>query len=288
VLDIFGAPVGAAYHLVSALALFLAPMSGGLATAAAIVLFTIAVRLLLTPLSYYAFRGQARMSAVQPKVAELSTRWAGQPERLQAELAALYRREAGGMLAGCLPLLLQLPFFSIMYRLFLSRTVDGRPNVLLSRDLLTTPLGSHWLTGSGPVSGQGLLFLCLFGLLAAVAFVTARASRAAATAASAASAAVAGASDVAAGADSAGGAAGAAAGTAGAAGGAAGAAGATPAGPLGALGRLLPYTTVVIAAFVPLAAGLYLLTSTAWTAAERVILRRGADRRDEQPPQQTH
>ncbi len=242
-LSFLDAPIGVAYHVVFVLAQFLAPLPGGLATAAAIVLFTIAVRLLLAPLSYYAFHGQARMSALQPKVAELQTRYRGQPDRLQAELTTLYRDEAGGMLAGCLPLLLQLPFFSIMYRLFLSKTVDGKPNALLTRDLLTTPLGSHWLTGAGPVSSQGLLFLCLFGLLAAIAFVTVRSVRAAtATQATAAQAPP--------------------------------AASASQAGALGALGRLLPYSTVVIAAFVPLAAGLYLVTSTGWTAIERAILRR--------------
>ena len=87
------------------------------------------------------------------------------------------------MLAGCLPLLLQLPFFSIMYRLFLSKTVGGQANALLSRDLLATPLGSHWLTGAGPASAQGLLFLGLFALLAGVGFLTARATRAAGPAA---------------------------------------------------------------------------------------------------------
>lgn len=248
-LDFLSAPMSAAYHVVFAIAQFLAPLSSGFATAAAIVVFTMAVRLLLAPLSYHAFRGQARMSALQPKVTELNTRYARQPERLQTELAALYRDEAGGILAGCLPLLLQLPFFSIMYRLFRSGTVDGRPNALLSRDLLGTPLGSHWLTGAGPVSGQGLLFLCLFGLLAGVAYVSVRASRAATAARTApASTMPATTSQT----------------------------GSTPAStaPLGALGRLLPYSTVIFAAFVPLAAGLYLLTSTAWTAIERVILQR--------------
>ena len=38
--------------------------------------------------------------------------------------------------------------------------------------------------------------------------------------------------------------------------------------------RLIPFTTVIIAMFVPLAAGLYLLTTTWWTLAERVMLRR--------------
>jgi YidC/Oxa1 family membrane protein insertase len=227
-LGFLSAPMGAAYHVVFAFAQFFAPLPGGLATAAAIVAFTMAVRLLLFPLSYQAFRGQASMSAFGVKAQDLRQRHAGQPERLQRELSELYRQEGSGLLAGCLPLLLQLPFFSIMYRLFLSRSVAGHPNALLARDLLGTPLGSHWLTGAGPASAQGLLFFGLFALLAAAAFLTARAAQAA---------------------------------------------GSQPA-TLGVLGRLVPYSTLIIAALVPLAAGLYLLTTAAWTGAERAVLRR--------------
>jgi YidC/Oxa1 family membrane protein insertase len=220
--------VGVAYHVVVALSQFLTPLTGGLATAAAIVVFTLAVRLLLAPLSFTALRGQARIAAVQPRIAELRAKYSRQPERLQRELAALYAAEGGGMLAGCLPLLLQLPFFSVIYRLLESATVAGRSNVLLAKTLLVAPLGSHWLTGAGPASAQGLVFLGLFALIAAACFAGTRATRTAAP---------------------------------------------TPAG-----GKLitaaLPYLTVVIAAFAPLAAGLYLLTSTAWTAAERAIWRR--------------
>jgi YidC/Oxa1 family membrane protein insertase len=221
-------PVAVAYHVVFALSQFLAPLTGGLATAAAIVVFTLAVRLLLSPLSFAALRGQARIAALQPRIAELRTRCARQPDRLQRELTALYAAEGGGMLAGCLPLLLQLPFFSVVYRLLESATVAGRSNVLLTRRLLAAPLGSHWLTGVGPASAQGLVFLGLFVLIGAACFAATRVTRTAA--------------------------------------------------PQEAAGRLitaaLPYLTVAIAAFAPLAAGLYLLTSTAWTAAERAIWRR--------------
>ncbi len=237
---LLGVPIGAAYHVVNVLTLLLTPLAGGLATAAAIVVFTAAVRLLLLPLSYYSLRGQASMSALLPQVRELQKRYARQPDRLQRELGALYRQEGTGLLSGCLPLLVQLPFFSVMYRLFLSGTVNGRPSDLLHRDLLGTPLGSHWLTGAGPLSGQGLVFLGLFALLAVVAVLTARTARQAAAASGP-----------------------------GQGGGAAPASGA-----LGALGRVLPYSTLVIAAVVPLAAGIYLLTTTTWTVAERAVLRR--------------
>jgi YidC/Oxa1 family membrane protein insertase len=243
-LGLLGAPIDAAYHIVFALTQFLAPVSGGLATAAAIVVFTAAVRLLLSPLSMLAYRGQARMSSLQPKIAELRRKHAHQPDRLQQELTALYRAEGGGMLAGCLPMLLQLPFFSVMYRLFLSKTVAGHPNALLARDFLTTPLGSHWLTGAGLVSIHGLVFLGLFVVLAGVTFLAARAARSAVVTSTVA------------------------AGTVVATTGAAGQPG------LGWLGHVLPYTALIIAAFVPLAAVLYLVTTTSWTTAERAVLRR--------------
>jgi YidC/Oxa1 family membrane protein insertase len=47
------------------------------------------------------------------------------------------------------------------------------------------------------------------------------------------------------------------------------------AAPLAKLSRVLPYSTVVAAAFVPMALAVYLLTSTAWTLIENTLLRRG-------------
>ena len=60
--SLFGVPVDAAYHLVSGFTRFLTPALGGLAAVAAIIAFTIAVRLVLMPLSLRAFRGQAAMA----------------------------------------------------------------------------------------------------------------------------------------------------------------------------------------------------------------------------------
>jgi YidC/Oxa1 family membrane protein insertase len=231
------APLGVAYDLLFTLAHLLAPLPGGLATVAAIVIFTVAVRLLLSPLSFAALRGQAGLATLQSKVTELRARHGHQPDRLQRELAALYQAQGGTLLAGCLPMLVQLPFFSLLYRLFLSRTVAGRPNALLAKNLLGAPLGSHLLTGLGPLSLHGLVFLGLFALLTLACFAVARISRSAAPG-------------------------GPVPGTA-----------APSAGLAGLLGRVVPYVTVIIAAFVPLAAGLYLLTTTTWTAAERAVWR---------------
>jgi YidC/Oxa1 family membrane protein insertase len=242
---LFDGAVRAAYHLVSGLAVALAPLAGGLATAAAIILFTIAVRLVLLPLSYYAIRGQAAQARLAPQIMALRQRHARQPDRLQRELSELYRREGTGMFAGYLPLLLQLPFFSVMYRLFRSGTIGGRPNALLSHALLGAPLGSHWLGGPGPLSAQGLVYLGLFALLAVVSWAAARISRNGAARLAAQAPGQPGKGQP-----------------------------GQPGGAVGVLLRLLPYVTVVIAAVVPLAAGLYLLATTTWAAAERAVITR--------------
>ena len=222
-----GVPVDAAYHVVSGFTSFLTPALGGVAAVAAIVLFTVAVRLLLMPLSLRGLRGQAAAARLAPQLAALRKRYANQPERLQREMTALYKREGTSMFAGLTPFLLQWPLVSVIYLLFRSTQIGGKPNTLLTRDLFGVPLGSHWLDGAGPVSMHGLVFLGVFVLLAALCWLSVRLGQLMT---------------------------------------------AQPAGPTppgAALVRVLPYLTVVIAAFVPLAAGIYLLVSTGWALAER-------------------
>ena len=172
-----GVPVDAAYHLVSPFVSFLTPLLGGLAAAAAIVGFTVAVRLLLLPLSYRAMRGMAAQARMAPLVQGLRKRYAGQPDRLQRELTALYRAEGTSMFAGCLPLLVQWPAFSVLSLLFRSARVGGAPNTLLTHRLFGAPLASYWLGGAGPFSVQGAVFAGLFVLLAAVGWLSARMAR---------------------------------------------------------------------------------------------------------------
>jgi YidC/Oxa1 family membrane protein insertase len=238
--SLFGVPVDAAYHVVTALSHLLAPVTGGLAVAAAIVVFTVAVRLLLLPFSYYALRGQTAQARLAPQAQALRKRHARDPERLRRELAALYEQNGTSMYAGCLPLLLQWPFLSVMYLLFRSATVDGAPNHLLSHYLFGAQLGSHWLAGAGPLSAQGAVFAVLLLLLAAVGWLSTRLARRLSPPPEPAPPAKAG----------------------------------PPAKaiPPAWLAHLVPLLTPVIAAFMPLAAGLYLLTTTTWTLAERRLL----------------
>lgn len=232
---LFGVPVDAAYHLVYALTTVLTPVLGGLAAVAGIVVFTAAVRLLVMPLSFRALRGQAALARLAPQVEALRKRFARQPERLQRELSALYRREGASVFGGFAPVLAQWPVFSVLYLLFRSPDVAGGPNRLLSRDMFGEPLGGHWLTHAGALTAHAAVFLGVFAVLAAICWLSARVARRMSVAAAAAPA---------------------------------------TGGTLGLLGKALPYLTVVIAAFAPLAAAVYLVTSTAWSVAERWLFLR--------------
>src|SRR3984893_4826572 len=260
-----GVPVDAAYHLVFALTHLLAPVAGGLAATAAIVLFTAAVRLLISPLSFRALRGQAAMARLAPQVQALRALHGRQPERFKRELTALYKREGTSPFSGLLPLLAQWPFLSVMYLLFRSATVGGAQNQLLSDGLFGVPLGAHWLSGAGLLSVHDVLFLAVFAVLAALCWLSARLAKRAAP-------------------DANGVAAQTREGTVPQTRGAGPSSAGTRPDPAealanskatGLLTRVLPYVTVVIAAFAPLAAALYLLTTVAWTLAERrLFLRR--------------
>ncbi|BCB87140.1 hypothetical protein Psuf_044530 [Phytohabitans suffuscus] len=234
--------VNLAHSAVSAIAVGVAPAFGPAATAVAIVLFTVLVRLLISPLSWAQIRG-ARVSP----------------------------------LVGCLPALAQAPFFFVMYRLF---TATGGPDDLLDATLAGVPLGYH-LTG-GLTAAAVPVYAVLLVLLAALARLSSKRMREAMPAAPAAAPpspkAERAPSPKAERAPSP-------------------KAERAPSpkaerapgpkaerAPSPEVERaqeqvrrvmvLLPYGTLAVAVFVPLAAGLYLLTTTAWTALEQGVLRR--------------
>ncbi|WP_229852961.1 YidC/Oxa1 family membrane protein insertase, partial [Streptomyces albospinus] len=145
----------------------LAPLFGASATAVAIVLFTLGVRAALHPLARAAARGEKARAALAPQIAALQRRHHGDRERLQQAVSELYAKTGSSPLAGCLPSLLQLPVFFVMYHLF--TTGSG---ALLGHTLLGAPLGGSWrraLADGGVFGPHGLVYLGLFALIGAVA-----------------------------------------------------------------------------------------------------------------------
>jgi len=83
----------------------------------AILLLTLLIKLLFWPLTNKSYQSTAKMQALQPKMKELQAKYKANPQKLNQEMAAMYKKEGVSPLGGCLPLLLQLPIFFALYNL---------------------------------------------------------------------------------------------------------------------------------------------------------------------------
>jgi len=94
----------------------------------AIVLLTIAIRLIFYPLANFSFKSMAKMKAVQPEMMRLKELHKDDKVKLQQEMMALYRKEKINPASGCLPVLIQIPFFFAIYKmLFISLEMRHQP-----------------------------------------------------------------------------------------------------------------------------------------------------------------
>jgi len=82
----------------------------------AIILLTVAIKLLMFPLANKSYRSMGRMKALQPKMEKLRERFGDNKERLNQEMMAMYKREKVNPASGCLPLLVQIPVFFALYK----------------------------------------------------------------------------------------------------------------------------------------------------------------------------
>ncbi len=94
----------------------------------AIVLLTLAIRLIFFPLANFSFKSMAKMKAVQPEMMRLKELHKDDKVKLQQEMMALYRKEKINPASGCLPVLIQIPFFFAIYKmLFISLEMRHQP-----------------------------------------------------------------------------------------------------------------------------------------------------------------
>jgi len=83
----------------------------------AIVIITALVRLIFFPLANYSFRSMAKMKVLQPEMIRLKELHKDDKTKLQQEMMALYKREKVNPVSGCLPVLIQIPFFFAIYKM---------------------------------------------------------------------------------------------------------------------------------------------------------------------------
>jgi YidC/Oxa1 family membrane protein insertase len=173
VISIFDAFRDALYVVLKSFQHWTEPVLGGQSFWFSIVLLTIAVRIVLIPLTVKQVRSTRVMQELQPELKKLQAKYKNDKQKLQEELMKLYRERGFNPMAGCWPLAAQLPFFWALYRVIYSHEIDGEPNILLGKTFFGVPLDDRWsaLQGWGEklTSVAGLTIL---GLIIAMAITT--------------------------------------------------------------------------------------------------------------------
>jgi YidC/Oxa1 family membrane protein insertase len=140
------------------------PLLGSQSYWFAIVLLTVAVRVILIPLTVKQVRSTRVMQELQPEIKKLQAKHKGDKQKLTEETMKLYQEKGFNPLSGCWPLLAQMPFFFALYRVFYSKHLAGEANILLDKKFFVVPLSDTW---SGMdwahrfTSADGLIILAL-------------------------------------------------------------------------------------------------------------------------------
>jgi len=131
----------------------------------AIILFTVVIRLIMSPVQYKSYVSQAKMKLIRPEVNELNEKYAKDPMKKQQETMKLYNKAGVNPMAGCIPMLIQLPVFYALFSFFPS-AFDLRQKAFLWADDLSSYDSIYTLPFSIPFYGS---HVALFPILAALA-----------------------------------------------------------------------------------------------------------------------
>ncbi|QMW23324.1 membrane protein insertase YidC [Sandaracinobacteroides saxicola] len=136
----------------------------------AIVGLTLLVRLILFPIANRQYASMAKMKVFAPKMKELQEKYKDDKLKQQQEMMELYKREKINPLAGCLPILLQIPIFYALYKtLLISIEMRHQPLALWIKDLSAMdPLTPVNLFGLLPFTPPGILHIGLLTILLGV------------------------------------------------------------------------------------------------------------------------
>ncbi|WP_417488398.1 membrane protein insertase YidC [Maricaulis sp.] len=124
----------------------------------AILALTLMVKIVMFPLANRAYASMAKMKAVQPKMAEIKERYGADQQKQQQALMELYKTEKINPLAGCLPILPQIPIFFALYQtLFNAIEMRHAPFFGWIRDLSAADPTNIWnLFGLIPYDPTGI------------------------------------------------------------------------------------------------------------------------------------
>jgi YidC/Oxa1 family membrane protein insertase len=133
----------------------------------AIVLITLIIRLVFFPLASYSFKSMAKMKALQPEMARLKDIHKDDKVKLQQAIMALYKKEQINPASGCLPVLIQIPFFFAIYKmLFISLEMRHQPFFGWIKDLSASdPTTIFNLFGLLPFTPPSFLIIGIWPIL---------------------------------------------------------------------------------------------------------------------------
>ena len=133
----------------------------------AILLLTLAVKLVFFPLANKSYKAMSQMKKLQPEMQKLRERYGDDKQKMQQELMALYKKEKVNPMAGCLPIIIQIPVFFALYKvLFVSIEMRHAPFFGWIQDLSAPdPTTIFNLFGLIPWDPPSLLMIGVWPLL---------------------------------------------------------------------------------------------------------------------------
>ncbi|HEX8268588.1 MAG TPA: membrane protein insertase YidC [Flavobacterium sp.] len=140
-------------------------LSSYIAYGIAIIVFTILIKIAMSPITYKSFLSQAKMKVLRPEIAELGEKFKKDPMKKQQETMKLYNKAGVNPMAGCIPALIQLPFMYASFQFFPS-AIELRHKEFLWADDLSSFDEIAQLPFRIPVYGD---HVSLFPILAAIA-----------------------------------------------------------------------------------------------------------------------
>jgi YidC/Oxa1 family membrane protein insertase len=131
----------------------------------AIIIFTILIKIAMSPITFKSFLSQAKMKVLRPEITEIGEKFSKDPMKKQQETMKLYNKAGVNPMAGCVPALIQIPFMYASFQFFPS-AIELRQKGFLWADDLSSFDEIYKLPFHIPVYGD---HISLFPILASIA-----------------------------------------------------------------------------------------------------------------------
>ncbi|MGM0636132.1 MAG: membrane protein insertase YidC [Bacteroidota bacterium] len=135
----------------------------------AIIVMTIAVRIVLSPVTYKSYLSQAKMKVLKPEINEINKKYEDNAMKRQQETMKLYSKTGVSPLSGCIPALMQIPVFYALFQFFPSAFQLRQKSFLWADDLSSYDVIYEWDTYIPLISWAYGNHVSLFPILASVA-----------------------------------------------------------------------------------------------------------------------